>query len=262
MKEKIERSMKIKAWTLRFLNELKPEFEKSYPDKYISNDFVVGALIHEHNELNDPDLIREKEKKLHDEYVETSEYHRLYNENIGDKKKVKELEDKLENQLKETHEKENQLNCKLEEQQDLYNNTQEKLIKREKENKELNQRIEKLNQNNLEKEQKLKQKASSLSEKYKDLDIEHNKLTSFVNNECITKEMLKHLYYMIWFLSKHKRKMFTLDQIDNKLFQYHVGCPIGKLEEAIVLSNYKIFPIKKYLIDDKEYFQFNREYMK
>lgn len=246
--------IKISPFIKKSLDALKTEENWSYGR-------VIDALLEKHDELTDPDIIAEKEKKLNDEYVEKSEYSRLYSENIDNRKKVKELTDKLEEITKELTEeiknKDEQLATKLKEHQEGHGKLHDALtLKRNKiqvlttENRDLNQKLDQLHFI-----------LSDTQKKYDECESDYKHFSNYIDGVyLLTDQKLKTLTRVIFFLSAlmNKRRVFTLDQLTDKLIYYSVS----EIEEVIPLFRYKIFPVKKYLVDGVECFGFDRHYLK
>jgi len=258
--EKQTPRIKLASHTKRLLEDLKTEENWSF-------DRVIQNLLFEHEELNDPDIIEEKEKKHKEEYVERSEYSRLYSENIDNRGKVNELEEKVNDTIKEAtkgkKDMEEDFIIKFKEQQRNYDKLQDALaLKTDEievlttENRDLKQNIEQLNVN-----------LSVLQEKYDKFTTRYDRLRNYVDNEClITKKQLNTLFHISLFLSRfvNRKCFFTIDQIADKLYSHPSILFVKEdIEDVIPLFDYRIFPIKKYKgKDDKVCYQFDRHYMK
>ena len=253
MATQVER-IKIDHYTKQSLDRLKTEDNWSFGR-------VIDALLLEHDELTDPDIIAEREKKLKDEYVEISEYHRVYNENVDNQMKVKELTDKIEETTKELTEeiknKDEQSATKLREHQEGYGKLQDALTLKRKEikiltteNRDINQKLDQLNF-----------VLSDIQKKYEKCKHDYKQFSNYIDGVyLLTDKRIKTLTSVIFFLSSlmNKRHVFTLEQLTDKLIYYSVS----EIEEVIPLFRYRIFPIRRYLVGGVECFGFDRHYLK
>jgi len=263
MSEKTTERIKLQPYTKKLLDGLKTEENWTF-------DSVIKSLIYEHEEINDPDTIEDKEKKLRDEYVEIAEYDRVYKENTDNTYKIKELDGKIEETLGEMKEEKEGFIVKLKEQQESYEKLHVAYVEKQKiltvrveelktvhkENKDLNHALEQLNT-------KLSDMNTNLSDIQKSYDECHNRYISFktrVSEEYITKKQLDTLYQVSVYLSHplSKRRVFTVSQLYGKLR----FCSSGDIEEIIPLLKYKIFPFRKYIVDGVECFGFDKHYLK
>ncbi len=241
--------IKIDPITKESLDELKTDVDWTYSS-------VISTLIREHDKHTI--VMVEKEKKLREEYVERPEYNRLYEENIGNRERVKELTDKLESKLGEIKDKEKGFADEIKKQHDVYVNLQGVLSIKEgelqdahEENKDLKDAMDEL-------KDKQSNNLSIIQTQCNDFRARYNNLRDHVDRACIRIDTIKTLYQIVWFLFRHKHSFFTIEQLTDK-----IGYKIrDEIAEALVLSSYKIFPVRKYLIKDVECFGFDRRYLK
>lgn len=253
--------IKISSLTKHCLERLKTEENWTFNS-------VIQTLIDEHDELNDPDIIEEKASKLKEEYVDRSEYSRLYDENNSNKMIVKDLEDKLEETVEGMKEEKEGFIVKFKEQQKSYDKLQSILAVKEselktahRENEYFKEELKELKEE-LDKNDKLRVKQdnniSDTQEQYDSLKTRYNKLVKYIEQSCIELDTMKTFYHIVRFLSKHKKSHFTSNQLYDKMTE-------GSRDEitgALLLSRYRIFPVAKYLINDIECYGFDRQYLK
>lgn len=244
---------------IRLYPYTKKQLEGLKTDEIWTFDSVICFLLDEHFEINDPDIIKEKEKKLNDEYVDRSEYSRLYAENIDNRKKIKELTDgyetKLEHQLGELRGNEENTIIKLKEQQDNSAKLQDALTLTQTElgvlipeNKKLKQDLDNLNFI-----------LSDAQKKYDKCDTQYNILRNHVDRSCVEVDVLKALSRIVSFLSRNKRVYYTTTDLCS-IFPVQEW---ENVEEALDLWSIEIFPIRKYKMKDKTVcYQFDRHYLK
>jgi len=253
MEIKIER-IKIKPYTKNSLEQLKTEENWTF-------DSVIQLLLDEHFELNDPEILEEKEKKLHEEYVSRPEYERLYGENRDNRKKVTELMDEYESKLEEIKSERNQFATKIKEQQNSYDKLHGILVAKEKELKisdiasnELKENLDNLNI-----------LLSDAQKECKKWEADYHRLRNYVDNEClITRRQLTTLSCISFFLSRplNKKRVFTSQQLRKNLFCDPYWVDSDDIEGVIPLFKYKIFPVRRYLVNDVECFGFDRHYLR
>ncbi len=248
------KTIKVHDFTLNMLRKLKPEYVDQYPDKEITNDLIIAELIGEHEELNDPDALQEKEKKLHEEFVSRSKHSELYDEHIAIKQKQRELTDEYESNLKELNDKKNDLTRELKEQHSIYDNLQGTLSIKENELAQLNKKDKELRQSLI----TVKQDISNSQDKCTKLDKDYNRICSYVESECIEKTSLETLYHISIFLSKHKWSLYTLDQLCDALWRISND----DIKDSLTWTKYKIFPVRKVVMKDQEFYCFDRRYLK
>ena len=99
-----------------------------------------------------------------------------------------------------------------------------------------------------------------LSEEYNKYKSNYDRLKDFVDKECFRLQSLITMYRIARFLSHplHKRYMYTVSQIshDAEIYSYE------EVEEALYLSKYKIFPVRHSHQDGKDYFCFDKKYLR
>ena len=246
--------IKLSPYTKKCLEGLKTEDNWTF-------DLVIETLLCEHDELNDPELLEEKEKKLHQEYVPILDYNKLYDENRDNREKVTGLTDKYENKLEEIKDKEEQFATKLKEQQDKCVELKDILIAKEEElkslditNKELKEKLDNLNVT-----------LSDIQKKYESCDSDYHRLRTYVDDEClITGRQLTTLFCISFFLSRplNKKRFFTAAELRSNLFNDPYWITSDDIQEVIPLFNYKIFPVRRHLVDKVECFRFDWRYLR
>lgn len=241
--------IKIDPITKESLDGLKTDDDWTYS-------LVIGRLIVEHDErfIRERQIRDEYKMKINYKYVERGIYDKLYNDHTVGMEKIKELEDKLE----DLDNKEKEFAVELKKQQENHDKLQDVLAVREaelksayKENKDLKEELGKL---------KAKQDVdlSGIQEQYDSLRSRYNNLRDYVNQGCISVDTIKTLHRIAWFLHRHKHSFFTIDQLTDKM-AYNTR---GEIAEALILSKYKVFPVRRYLIKDVECYGFDRQYLK
>jgi len=252
--EPMTQRIKVYPYTKKQLEDIKTEERWTF-------DLVIQLLLNEHYELNDPEVKEERERNLNDMYVFRSEYNRLYNENIENREKVKDLTDKYENTLEEIKNKEIQYNTKLREQQVNLDKLQEILTTKEDELKSL----EILNKDLKEKLNNQTTYLFDIQKKQEEFYNDYTRFRDYVEQEyIITRGQLQTIFYISFFLSKrfNKKSFFTIDDLKNKLFDKPYWIDSDDIKSVIPLFKYKIFPVRIYLVDGVECFGFDKHYLR
>lgn len=253
------KTMKTTSDTLSWLDKLKPEYEAKYPREYVSYDTIVQELILEHNRNNDPENIMEKKRKHDEDYIAQAEYRRIVDELFLERKRLQELELKSEQVKKELTDKLRKLqedfNLKSEKYQNNIFSLNNKLEIKKNDLSILNQKKNEL----VEKNMNLEIEVTNLRKKFVKCDSEYNELRKFVDEECITKKMLETIFYIAWFLFRHKNGLYTVRDL-----YFKIQSPLlsEDLNEALYLTRYKIFPVRCFRQNDIEYYHFDKKYLR
>lgn len=213
---------------------------------------VIDALIVEHDEH--AIVMAEKEKKIREECVEKVLYDKLYNGYIAGTEKVKELEDRV----RDLNDREKEFAVELKKQHDAYVESQGVLTAREEELKGAYGENEGLREDLDELKAKQDVYLSGIQKQYDALNARYNNLRDYVDRACVRVDVIKTLYRIAWFLHRHKHSFFTIEQLTDKI-AYNTQ---DEIAEAMILSKYKVFPIRRYMVKDVGCYGFDRRYLK
>lgn len=260
-------SIRINVETKNLLDHIKPEFEYKYPKTFISYNFLIHQLLYSYdklNELTDPEIIEEQKRELLKDYIHRKHYDELVNEKIqlqnNHNQLVKEHEDlqkTVEIQSEKAKENLNLEKLKNQKQLDFLNRG---LSNKKKEISLLKQK----NNESLEKIMNLEPSLKDFQDKFDKCNLEYNNLKDFVDKECITKKSLEIMYYISWFLSRplHKRLMYSILGLQKGLLRINRFFIYEDIQEALTLTNYKIFPVRHDQQDGVDYFYFDKKYLR
>jgi len=257
----MNKTIKIDNDTLNSLNILKYDYEDRFPDREITNDFVVSKLISEHKQNTDPLIKEQREQELLDGYIPLNDFNSLQSsyKELEEKHNslVKEFENRS-NEFNEYQNKKQQLKDKLSQLEETIESLKISLSEKENEISELEKSKSKLGVTLLENNEKIE----ALEKLNKDLQ---KRFTEYRQN-CFSKHSLLDLYKICCYLKKHKKYIFTAEDLFSRLNEHSLITDISheNILSALDLVGYQVIPIIRYKsnTDDSLAFGFDKKYLK
>jgi len=243
-------SIRVEKKTIDMLQELKPSYEKIYPEKFISNDLIIKSLVLEH----DPKVIEEKKLELLKDYVNKNDFDDIFNKKMEFEDKIIELTKKLEDSLKELEKLKADLNLAKEKYQNNINDLNNGLTAKKTELFILSQKNNELT----EKIMNLEINFKDLQEKHAKCNLDYTCLKEFVDNQCVTMKKLKVMSFIAHFLYEHRFSKFKVDELTAELMKFKSFGYEDFLYVRETLTLHNLFLVERIELDKVNYFRFDK----
>jgi len=238
----------------KFELEHPEEFEEGDKTPEVTRNVVIGDLLCDYKWHNSPKYKEEQEKNIDDNFVTKEQYHSLIEENREEYGQDRKTINFLQQELKKSFAVEENLNIQLQELKDINMKSATIMTDKNKTINEMKNNTELLNQSYVE----LCDKHNNLAEKYNSVIEEDKGLREYINKRCIEINDLHSFLVICRVLFKHRRRWFTVEEIQKTLWRKTVT----EISDVLKLSEFDIFPVIQGQSKRGDVFKYDPHYLR